>query len=143
MAASSRKDRFKLFTGLGLLAVGIAVGVKIFYKKRKPSLDIELPLHRDNVLVPKNIDICLKVALSAAYEAGNEIKKFINDKDIKSNSLLTKSNSADFVTEIDKKCEKIILNHLSKQFPMHHIIAEESCLHPNNHKIKNGIVLCI
>lgn len=43
-----------------------------------------------------------------------------------------KSNSADLVTEYDKKCEKAITNFIKKEFPSHSILAEESGNTDNN-----------
>ena len=37
-----------------------------------------------------------------------------------------KTNSADLVTEYDKKCEVAIVNFIQKEFPAHSILAEES-----------------
>ncbi len=41
-------------------------------------------------------------------------------------TLEYKSNSSDFVTNIDKAAEKVIVNFIKKEYPTHNILAEES-----------------
>ena len=136
----------KFTTQLALFGIGVALGYTYYCKKYHPfkpkqknkSFDINsIQLNTSNVELPKEIDEYFSIALQGAYEAGEQIKKFINDKQSKSNSVLTKLNHTDIVTQIDKKCENIILSKIKSSFPTHKIIAEESCDNPNKHNITN------
>ncbi len=68
----------------------------------------------------------LLVAIEAAKAAGYFIKERIGN--IRQEDVTFKSSS-DYVTEIDVHSEKIIIEHLKKHFPTHHIMAEESSRH--------------
>lgn len=63
-----------------------------------------------------------RVAESAALEAGNLIKEQLS----KPKELYSKSSNIDLVTETDRKCEEIIIGEITKRYPTHNIIAEES-----------------
>eukprot|EP01083_Nonionella_stella_P078503 214907_1 len=136
-------------TQAALFGVGLALGYTYYAKKYKPfhkpqarskppQAPITIQLNTANVTLPKEIDEYFSVALQAAIEAGELIKQFINDTQSKSDALLTKSNHADIVTQIDKKCEHIILSKIKSSFPDHRIIAEESCKDPSTHHITNA-----
>lgn len=67
-------------------------------------------------------DKFLKVAKQASLEAGKVIKKYsgkIHQKSIKN------EDPSDFATEADLQAEEKIVEILSKNFPLHNIIAEE------------------
>eukprot|EP00484_Ammonia_sp_Unknown_P022919 CAMPEP_0197035312 /NCGR_PEP_ID=MMETSP1384-20130603/13156_1 /TAXON_ID=29189 /ORGANISM="Ammonia sp." /LENGTH=352 /DNA_ID=CAMNT_0042465359 /DNA_START=20 /DNA_END=1078 /DNA_ORIENTATION=+ len=143
MAANA--ERKKNWTKVGALLVSAALAYTYYRQKSKassPDLDRlkatdlkNLRLNTANVEVPKDIDEYLSIALSAAYEAGETIKKFIDDKSSKSHSVLQKSSHTDLCTQIDKQCEELILSKIRSSFPTHKIIAEESCVDPTRHDI--------
>lgn len=131
MATSNQNNSNKHWVSLLALGIGATLGYTYYRKKTEvPSKIAPKPLKlcvdTSNVKLPKDIDRYFEVALSASYEAGKLISKFINDKQCKSSSMLTKSNERDLVTEIDKKCEDIIINKIKSNFPSHKIIGEES-----------------
>jgi len=65
----------------------------------------------------------IKVAIEAARYAGRYmLKKIGNFGEIS----YKKNNMINLVTESDKKSEKIIINHIRKNFPGHSFLAEES-----------------
>ena len=75
----------------------------------------------------------IEIAIEAALEAGKLIKKFAgNVKDIE----IKQGLSTNIVTEIDKESEKLIINHLRKNFPTHDFLAEESGSHRVNSEYK-------
>ncbi len=57
------------------------------------------------------------------FEAGELIRCHIGQV---SASMVTTKGPSDYVTEIDKKCEHLITSAIRKNFPDHHIMAEES-----------------
>ncbi len=130
-------------TKLALFGLGVTIGYKYYCKKYKsydqpiPKSSNNIQLNTTNVTLPKEIDEYFSVAMEAAKEAGNTIRQFINDTTAKSNSMLSKSNHTDIVTQIDKNCENIILSKICSAFPLHKIIAEESCKDPSSHNITN------
>eukprot|EP01084_Bolivina_argentea_P074922 135885_1 len=130
-------------TKLALFGLGVTLGYKYYCKKfksyEKPSSEPSnnIQLNTTNVVLPKEIDEYFSVAMKAAMEAGNTIRKYINDTTTKSNAMLSKSNHTDIVTQIDKNCENIILSKICSSFPLHKIIAEESCDDPSTHNITN------
>ncbi len=68
-------------------------------------------------------DGMLNVAVRAAIEAGKiQIRAFGNRRNL---SIAAKS-SGDFVTEVDKACEQIIIETLSKAYPDHRFLGEEN-----------------
>ncbi len=64
----------------------------------------------------------LKVAKEAALEAGKIVKKHYQSELI----LHDKGHYTNFATQADLESEKMILEIVTKNFPMHNIIAEES-----------------
>ena len=128
----SKANRNKQITSLLALGIGAVLGYTYYRKRNQPLSAIKsksnspLKVDTTNIKLPKDIDKYFTVALTAAYEAGELINKFINDKQSKSSSMLTKANERDLVTEIDKKCEDIIVSKLKSSFPTHRIIGEES-----------------
>ncbi len=65
----------------------------------------------------------LNIAIRAARSAGNIIVQNMDKVD----QLAVKTkNRNDFVTEIDQKAERVIINILRKAYPDHGILAEES-----------------
>ncbi|KAJ0176960.1 hypothetical protein K1T71_006969 [Dendrolimus kikuchii] len=69
-----------------------------------------------------NIDEYFDVALSLVRSAGNLIKEHVDG----CNVFELKSCDIDLVTEIDKKVEETLIGGLSKAFPTHKFIGEES-----------------
>ena len=63
-----------------------------------------------------------EVAVSVVQEAGKyALKRMGHLKQVSQ-----KSGRTDLVTDVDKKCEEIIINTIKKDFPSHSILAEES-----------------
>ena len=65
----------------------------------------------------------LNIAIQAATQAAKVINLNLDRIDL---VKVTKKSHNDFVTEVDKKSESIIIEHIEKYFPDHQIIAEES-----------------
>ena len=65
----------------------------------------------------------LNTAVKAARKAGHLINKAILDP---TKIQIMRKEKADYVTNIDKECENEIVNILTKAYPKHEIIAEES-----------------
>jgi len=65
----------------------------------------------------------LNTAIKAARKAGNLINKAILDP---TKIQIMRKEKNDFVTNVDKECEKEIIDILSKAYPKHTIVAEES-----------------
>lgn len=63
-----------------------------------------------------------KVAREAAIEAGEYARANISDP----GEISRKEGYNNLVTEVDKKCEEIIIGRIKKEFPAHSILAEES-----------------
>lgn len=68
------------------------------------------------------IDKCFDVALGLVKEAGQLVREAIK----KQKTIETKSCSVDLVTESDKAVEKLLIDGLTKAFPSHKFIGEES-----------------
>lgn len=65
----------------------------------------------------------LNIGIRAAYAAGDHIIKYLDRvQDIPVNS----KGRNDFVTEVDKQAEAIIIDTILKSYPNHSILAEES-----------------
>lgn len=62
------------------------------------------------------------VALTAARDAGKLIRDNVNQ----SKRVSTKTSESDLVTDIDKRAEELIRNHILQAFPDHNILGEES-----------------
>jgi myo-inositol-1(or 4)-monophosphatase len=60
--------------------------------------------------------------IEISKEAGSVIKKGFGEK----LTLEYKTNVTDFVTNIDKASEKMIIDFIAEEFPKHNILAEES-----------------
>ncbi len=60
--------------------------------------------------------------INISKEAGRIIRDGFKTK----LTLEYKSNSSDFVTNIDKAAEKVIVDFIKKEYPTHNILAEES-----------------
>ncbi len=63
------------------------------------------------------------VARGAIVEAGALISKHIGQV---SASWIHSKGPSDYVTEVDQKCERLIVERVAAHFPDHHIMAEES-----------------
>lgn len=64
----------------------------------------------------------LNIAVQAAYNAGNIIQQ--ESRNLERIKVERKGNN-DFVSEVDKKAEQIIINTILKAFPSHNILSEE------------------
>ena len=64
----------------------------------------------------------IKDILEIAGTAG----EIIRDGFGKNFQIEYKTNDKNLVTEIDKKSEKVIMDFISKKYPVHAILAEES-----------------
>ncbi len=75
----------------------------------------------------KGIDIekIKRVATEAAIEAGLYAIGRMNEP----REISYKSGANDLVTDVDKKCESIIIERIKNNFPSHSILAEESGEH--------------
>lgn len=67
----------------------------------------------------------LELALAAAKEAGSLILEYYTSKSGKDASSVTKQNASDIQTEVDTRCEELIVSRISAQYPSHRIVAEE------------------
>ena len=65
----------------------------------------------------------LNIAIQAARQASRVIVRFMDQMD---RVDITQKSTNDFVTEVDKKSEEIIINEIQKNYPNHAILAEES-----------------
>ncbi len=71
---------------------------------------------------PAYNDGMLNIAIKAAREAGKiQLRAFRNRPSLE----ISAKSSGDFVTQIDKQCEEIIVSILSKAFPEHQFLGEE------------------
>ena len=64
----------------------------------------------------------LTIAIQAALEAGAVLRHGFGTLF----SISSKPGKQNLVTEYDKKCEKLIISLISKRFPAHAFLAEES-----------------
>jgi len=71
-----------------------------------------------------------ELAISIAYQAGEILRENIGK--ITADDVKDKC-PFDYVTEIDKACEQLIINSIKKHFPDHEILAEESGKNQNTH----------
>lgn len=71
----------------------------------------------------------INIATRAAYAAANAIQLGIRDI---TKLHIEKKGHNNYVTELDKKAEQIIIDIIRKAFPTHNILAEESGAHDNN-----------
>ncbi|XP_041046471.1 inositol monophosphatase 2 isoform X2 [Carcharodon carcharias] len=68
------------------------------------------------------LEECLEAAVQVALEAGQIIREALRIE----KRVQTKSSAADLVTETDQLVENLIISTLSKKFPSHRFIGEES-----------------
>ena len=72
----------------------------------------------------------INIATKAAYLAGNLIQQGSNNR---SNLRIEKKEGKNnYVTELDKKSEEIIINTIKKAYPSHNILSEEIGEQNNN-----------
>lgn len=71
----------------------------------------------------------INIASKAAYAAANAIQ--LGSRDIRKLHIKAKGHN-DFVTELDKLSEQIIVDTIKKAYPEHNILGEESGLTNNN-----------
>ncbi len=71
----------------------------------------------------------LNIATKAAYLAANAIQQGSRNL---SNLVIAQKGENDYVTELDKKSEQIIIDTIKKAFPSHNIFSEESGHEDNN-----------
>lgn len=71
----------------------------------------------------------LNIAIRAARAAGNVI---IRQIDYAQDLPLTEKSRNDFVTDVDRQAEAVIIDTLRKAYPQHAILAEESGAHGEN-----------
>lgn len=69
------------------------------------------------------------IAARAAREAGNTLLRYFNRMDA---FKVTEKQANDFVTEVDRASEQIIIDAIRKAYPGHAILAEESGQHAGN-----------
>src|SRR5512143_3295829 len=65
----------------------------------------------------------LNIAVKAARRAGNLIHRAADNLD---HLTVTKKSHADYVSEVDRAAERIIIESLLEAYPSHAILAEES-----------------
>lgn len=76
----------------------------------------------------------LNIAVSAARKAGRIINIASNDLD---RIVVEKKGASDFVSRVDRDAEATIIEMISKAFPDHSILGEESgSIHPSGKKTK-------
>jgi len=69
----------------------------------------------------------MQAQLNIALQAGRKAAEFIlNNADRLDRHQIEQKSANDFVTQIDKQSEKIIIDSIRKAYPDHHILAEES-----------------
>ncbi len=74
----------------------------------------------------------LNIAVQAAYNAGNIIQQ--ESKNLGRIKVDRKGHN-DYVSEVDKKAEQIIINTILKAFPNHNILGEEQGLIDNKSEV--------
>ncbi len=80
----------------------------------------------------EDLDKIKKVAEEMAREAGEYAIKHID----KVAQVSHKGGYNNLVTDVDKKCESVIINRINKEFPSHSILAEESGDHASKSSVK-------
>ncbi|NKB38872.1 MAG: inositol monophosphatase [Gammaproteobacteria bacterium] len=71
----------------------------------------------------------LNIGIRAAHAAGDHIVRYVDR--IEGMTVDSKGLN-DFVSEVDKQAESIIIDHIRKAYPAHGILAEESGAHPGD-----------
>jgi len=70
----------------------------------------------------------LEVAVEAAKLGGDVLKRYYGQK-----KTIEYKGEIDIVTEVDRRSEKLIVDHLASRFPGHSILAEEG-----THKVQQS-----
>lgn len=70
----------------------------------------------------KLLDVCREANAVASAFLTEEHHKFLHGKDI---SITTKESATDYVSEIDKQSQQLVIAAIQKHFPDHRFIAEE------------------
>ncbi len=65
----------------------------------------------------------LNIGIRAAHAAGDHIVRYIDRLE---GMTVNSKGRNDFVSEVDRQAEAIIIDHIRKAYPMHGILAEES-----------------
>lgn len=73
-----------------------------------------------------NLDTTLKLAVSWAKKVGHIQMTYFRGNNL---DIHTKSNVYDVVTRVDKECETFLVQEISRNFPEHTILGEESGEH--------------
>lgn len=84
---------------------------------------ISAPSASDDGKEEKMIDKIEALAGKVIFEAGDLIREHMGQV---AGSMVSAKGPSDYVTEIDKRCEQLITDAVRKNFPDHHIMAEES-----------------
>lgn len=71
----------------------------------------------------RNVHMYLQTAIAAARIAGETLLQGLNTLH---SSQIAKKMEFDYVTEVDKRSEEKIIEHIRSQYPEHEILAEES-----------------
>jgi myo-inositol-1(or 4)-monophosphatase len=71
----------------------------------------------------------LNIGIRAAHAAGDNIVRYVDRIE---GLEIDSKNRNDFVSEVDKQAEAIIIDHIRKAYPDHGILAEESGKHGND-----------
>lgn len=72
------------------------------------------------------MDEIIKDALKTACEASWEAGRLIKDNWNRTKQVSTKTGITDLVTNVDKEADKLITEKISRRFPTHTVVAEES-----------------
>lgn len=84
-----------------------------------------------------NPSLLTVIAMQAAMEAGELLKKGFGS----SFEITSKPGDQNLVTEYDKRSESLIIAHLSRHFPDHAFLAEET--HPHNPETLSSVLWII
>jgi myo-inositol-1(or 4)-monophosphatase len=71
----------------------------------------------------EDLDAYLAAAVDAAQAAGEDIREGARNR---ASLHIERKNANDFVSEVDKRAERVIIDTLSRRFPSHAFKAEES-----------------
>ena len=83
----------------------------------------ERKLKRPAPSLPMYTDAMLNIAIRAAREAARIQRIAFRDR---SRLEISSKSAGDFVTQIDKECEQVIIEEIKKAYPGHSILGEES-----------------
>jgi len=112
----------------------------LFFSFTHPTIKIRINYITSNNLIRVKLRLLLKrenhimsaflnIATKAAYLAGNLIQQSSRSS---SNLTIEKKGHNDYVTELDKKAEQLIVETIIKAYPKHNILGEESRFQDNN-----------